>query len=189
MSHRRFQLLLTYLSLHGSIDLISSNGGDLKLWLEEVMIFRQVDLGERLDCDVHALIRHSEAIITACVEDIADCSASSEGKVWHLDILLLIAISCNDEHVAERVREEGVSDVALDIGVIPSLSLLPCLVNCGDVLVHVTSGVHRVPQTFPVFWIVSTTEALFVTVVEERDTSCSQSKYESVLELVLIAEL
>ena len=140
------------------------------------MIFRQVDLGERLDCDVHALISHSEAIITTCIEDIADCSAGRIGKVWHLNRLVLVAISCNDKHVAKRVREEGVGDVALDIGMIPSLSLLPCLVNSGDVLVHVTSCVHCVPQTLPVGWIVSTTEALFVTIVEEGDTSGSQSK-------------
>ena len=169
--------------------IISSNCGDLKLLLEKVVVFWQVNLGERLDRNVYALICHSEAIITACVEDIADCSAGLVGKVGHLEGLVLIAISCQDKHVAKRVREEGVSDVALHIGVIPSLCLLPSLVNCGYVLVHVTRGVHLVPQTFPVFWIISTTEALLVSVVEEGNASSSQSKQESVLEFVRVAPL
>jgi hypothetical protein len=90
-----------------------------------------------------------------------------------LDIDLFKWVRGQDQHFTLGEREEVVEDVALNIGVVPDLGGLAGLVDLGDILVDIGVGVHGVPERFTVSWVITAIEALFVTIVEERNTSGS----------------
>ena len=148
---------------------------------KESTVLRQVDLWKALEGDGQALIRHSDAVVLG-VECIAHSCTFCVGQVWESQTDELLAVASENKHFAERVGEEVVEGITFDVVVVPALSRLSSLVDGSNELVHVTVGVHDVPQTLAIGRVIATTEALFVTIVEEGDTAGRQSEGNGVLE-------
>ena len=141
---------------------------------------RDIDLGLALDTDRKALVRDGEAVIG--VKGVANCGASSVRQIGDGHILSALTVGGEDEHVAEGVGEEVVHHVSFHVVVGPTLSGLACLVDGRNELVHVALVIHDVPKCLTVSRVVSSTEALFISVVEEGDAPGCQSESNRILE-------
>ena len=59
--------------------------------------------------------------------------------------------------------------------------------DCLNELINLAVLVEVVPECFSVVWVLTTSKALFTSVIEEGDTSSSKSKSECTLEKLVVA--
>lgn len=76
------------------------------------------------------------------------------------------------------VGEEVVCHPSFLIGMVPYFGSFPSLIDLCNIQVHITAGVHGIPQRLTVSRIISTMEVLLITVVKEGNTSsCHRKNY------------
>ena len=129
---------------------------------------------------METLIGDSGAVVA--IKSVADCLACRVWQVGQRHVDVLVAIGGHDQHVAERVGEKVFHHVPLNVVETPALSCLSSLVDCAHKLIHVTLGIHGVPETLTIGRVVSPAESLLITVVEEGDASGREREGNSVLE-------
>lgn len=64
-----------------------------------------------------------------------------------------------------------VVSIGFSVGMVPNLGVFPCLVDLGNLLVERRLGVEVVPEHFSVLRVITTSEVLLRTVVNEWDSS------------------
>jgi len=113
------------------------------------------------------------------VENVADSVAIVEGMVGHLALLLIFRIGESDQELSSGEGVEAIVSVAFDLLLVPDLGVLPVLIDLSDLLVKRTLGVEITPQRLSVLGVVTSSEVLLRTVVDEWDSSASHREDNS----------
>lgn len=146
-----------------------------------------VDLGLTvLQVHVHLAVLHRLAV-RRWVEDVANLLSVAEGRVWYLDVLVIVRVRRGHEELASLETVEVVRDIALFEWVVPDLLGFSGTVDGSCHLVDVRVGVHVLPEGLSVLWVSATAVSLLTTIVVEWDTLSSQGKGECALEHGLVA--
>lgn len=93
--------------------------------------------------------------------------------VGHLALLLIFRIGESDQELSSGEGVETIVSVAFDLLLVPDLGVLPVLIDLSDLLVERTLGVEITPQRLSVLGVVTSSEVLLRTVVDEWDSSTS----------------
>lgn len=126
-------------------------------------------------------------------EDIADGGTLREGSIRHNVVYVTVAlVGESDEHGSSGEGVEIILNILLYLLVVPGGNGLPSSVDLSKELVDFSRRVHAVPEGLSVVGVVSSSEALFRSVVGEwhslRKNSKSEGRFENSMVTVPIQE-
>ena len=115
-------------------------------------------------------------------KDVTYLSTILIWNVWHAHIDSVPLVGSHNKHITLAKREEMVRHVPFNIRIVPNLCTLAGLIDISHKLIHVRAGVHCIPERFSVCGVVATAEVLLISIVKERNTSCSHCESDSIFE-------
>lgn len=110
------------------------------------------------------------------VKDVTDCLSCWEGMESNSSLNLPVSVSQSNQELASRVGVEVIISVPFDVFLGPYFVGLSSMNDGWHKLVLVSGSVHGSPEGFSVAWVISTSIVLLATVVDDGDTSSSESK-------------
>lgn len=155
--------------------------------IEEGACLGDEDLGltvVEVDCKFAAL--NNDAV--GSEEDVADSLSLTEAGVRNIYMNLTIDIvSQGNKEGTASVGVEGVINPFLSERIVDDALSLTSFVDCLGELEDIVSAIEVAPHDFSVVGIVTTSEALLTTIVEEGDTSGSQRESKGSFEHSLVS--
>ena len=107
------------------------------------------------------------------VKDVANSLTITERLVGNVALLLTFRlISKSNKELASSKSQESVVSVCFSILVIPDLGILSCSVDFSNLLVKSRLSIEVSPERLSVLRVVTSSEVLLRSVVNEWNTSC-----------------